>query len=176
MADDPRVLFVTSLGNFVVELAAKQTPVTVENFLKYVDDGFYNGTIFHRVIADFMIQGGGFTGIERQKQTGLRSPIRNEAPQGLKNERGTIAMARTNAPHSATSQFFINVQDNAMLDPAPQNIGYCAFGRVVEGMDVVDQIRRVPTCRSDLMGGEKSQPVDPPVVQKVGRIAVRQDA
>ncbi len=144
--DHPRVLIQTNLGDIVVELDRKRAPVTVENFLRYVREGFYDGTIFHRVIDGFMIQGGGFTPEFRRKQT--YAPIQNEADNGLKNVRGTIAMARTRNPHSATAQFFINVADNKFLDhtrPTLNGWGYTVFGKVVEGMDVVDRIRRVPT-------------------------------
>lgn len=136
----------TSLGPITVELADDQAPKTVANFLSYVREGFYNGTIFHRVIDGFMIQGGGFSSDFQQKPT--HAPIANEADNGLKNLRGTIAMARTGDPHSATAQFFINVKDNLALDhrsPTPQGWGYAVFGKVVEGMDVVDKIRQVPT-------------------------------
>ncbi len=140
----PRVVITTSMGKIVVELEPTQVPKTVENFLRYVDDGFYDGTIFHRVMPDFMIQGGGFEPSLAQKPT--RKPIKNEAMNGLRNDRGTIAMARTNDPHSATAQFYINVVDNDSLNhPGQSGWGYCAFGRVVEGMDVVDKIRAVPT-------------------------------
>ncbi|HEB57830.1 MAG TPA: peptidyl-prolyl cis-trans isomerase [Gammaproteobacteria bacterium] len=145
-ADNPRVKFTTSEGEFVVELYPDKAPATVTNFLKYVDDSYYDSTIFHRVIRNFMIQGGGFTPDFRRKPT--RAPILNEADNGLKNERGTIAMARTFEPHSATAQFFINVRDNPNLDhssPTPRGWGYAVFGRVVEGMDVVDRIRDIPT-------------------------------
>lgn len=142
----PRVKIATSLGDIVVELAADKAPETVKNFLRYTDDKFYDGTIFHRVIKNFMIQGGGFDAKMTQKQT--QAPIRNEARADLKNKRGTIAMARTGDPHSATAQFFINHADNGNLDfrnATPQGIGYAVFGRVVEGMDVVDKIANVPT-------------------------------
>ena len=148
-ADDtkhPQVTFETSHGSFVLELARNAAPETVENFLTYVRDGFYEGTIFHRVIAGFMIQGGGFTAEFKQLQT--RAPIRNEADRGGKNDRGSIAMARTSDPHSATAQFFINVADNDFLNhrnQTTQGWGYAAFGRVVEGMDTVDRIAAVQT-------------------------------
>ncbi len=145
-ADSPRVKFTTSEGDFVVELYPDKAPKTVANFLSYVDAGYYDGTIFHRVIRNFMIQGGGFTADFRRKAT--RAPVLNEADNGLKNERGTIAMARTFEPHSATAQFFINVRDNPNLDhtaPTPRGWGYAVFGRVVAGMDVVDRIRDIPT-------------------------------
>lgn len=139
---NPRVKLATTLGDIVLELDAGKAPISVSNFLRYVDAGFYNGTIFHRVISNFMIQGGGHLPDLSQKREGLNAPIKNEWSNGLKNKRGTIAMARTNTPHSATAQFFINVVDNDRLD-APQSDGaaYCVFGKVVEGMDVVDKIR-----------------------------------
>jgi len=142
-----RVVMETSLGEVVIELDPVKAPGTVKNFLEYVDAGFYDGTVFHRVIANFMIQGGGFPVDLKQKPT--RGPIKNEAKNGLKNERGTIAMARQRVPHSATSQFFINVVDNRALDyPSRDGWGYCVFGRVVNGLDVVDKIRQVPTGRA----------------------------
>ena len=142
-----RVIMETSLGEVVIELDSVKAPATVKNFLEYVDGGFYNGTVFHRVISTFMIQGGGFGEDLKQKPT--RGPIKNEAKNGLKNARGTIAMARQQAPHSATSQFFINVADNRALDyPSRDGWGYCVFGRVVKGMDVVDKIRQVRTGRA----------------------------
>lgn len=143
---ETRVKLETSLGDIVLSLDEQRAPDTVANFLQYVRDGFYDGTIFHRVIDGFMIQGGGFTEDYRQKPT--RDSIENEADNGLPNERGTIAMARTPDPHSATAQFFINVADNAFLNhsaPTTQGWGYAVFGRVVEGMDVVEAIRQVPT-------------------------------
>lgn len=144
--DRPQVSMETSMGTLVLELDRAKAPKTVENFLKYVQDGFYDGTIFHRVISGFMIQGGGFTSDYQQKPT--RAPIENEANNGLKNERGTLAMARTGDPHSASGQFFINTVDNGFLNftaPTRSGWGYAVFGRVVEGMDVVDKIREVPT-------------------------------
>lgn len=140
------VIFETNQGNFKVKLDSEKAPKTVENFLKYVDDGFYNGTIFHRVIKGFMIQGGGFTPDLNQKTT--RAPIKNEANNGLLNKRGTLAMARTMDPHSASAQFFVNLVDNAFLDFRGENIqgwGYAVFGEVVEGMDVVDKIASAKT-------------------------------
>lgn len=140
----PKVKLDTSLGTIVLELDPAKAPKTVENFLGYVRDGYYDGTLFHRVIDGFMIQGGGFTEGFQQKPTGM--PIQNEAKNGLKNVRGSVAMARTSDPHSATAQFFINVKDNAFLDyPGRDGWGYCVFGKVVQGMDVVDKIRQVPT-------------------------------
>ena len=144
--DRPQVTFETSHGSFVLELDRGSSPETVENFLTYVRDGFYEGTIFHRVIAGFMVQGGGFTPEFRQLQT--RAPIRNEADRGGRNDRGSVAMARTSDPHSATAQFFINVVDNDFLNHrsrTAQGWGYTAFGRVVEGMDTVDRIAAVET-------------------------------
>ncbi|NIM40771.1 MAG: peptidyl-prolyl cis-trans isomerase [Hydrogenophaga sp.] len=139
----PRVRLATSLGDIVVELDAAKAPKTVENFLQYVNDRHYDGTVFHRVIGNFMIQGGGFGADMQQKAT--RAPIPLEASNGLKNDRGTIAMARTTDPNSATAQFFINVVDNAGLNaPSPDGHGYTVFGKVVAGMDVVDKIRAVP--------------------------------
>jgi peptidyl-prolyl cis-trans isomerase B (cyclophilin B) len=136
----------TNLGNIDIELDHDKAPKSAANFEQYVKDGFYDGTIFHRVINGFMIQGGGFTEDMAQKQTG--APIENEADNGLQNLTGTIAMARTNDPHSATAQFFINVADNGFLNhtsPTPQGWGYCVFGKVVDGMDVVNEIKGRPT-------------------------------
>lgn len=141
---NPQVMMETSLGNVKLELYEKEAPISVRNFLDYAGSGFYKGTIFHRVIPGFMIQGGGFTTEFKQKPT--KAPIRNEAANGLKNKRGTLAMARTGAPDSATSQFFINVADNDMLNrPNPDGYGYTVFGKVVEGLDVVDRIKAVKT-------------------------------
>jgi cyclophilin family peptidyl-prolyl cis-trans isomerase len=143
---NPRVAFETTLGKFVIELDSEKAPKSVENFLGYVKSGFYDGTIFHRVIKDFMVQGGGFTADMQQKPT--QAPVVNEADNGLKNRRGTVAMARTMDPNSATSQFFINTVDNGFLDHTgknPRGWGYAVFGKVVEGMDVVDKIRAVKT-------------------------------
>ena len=144
--DMPRVRLVTNMGDIVIELDQASAPKTVENFLSYVNDDFYNGTIFHRVIDGFMIQGGGFTQDFQKKPT--RAPIQNEANNGLKNVRGTVAMARTPPPHTATAQFFINVVNNDFLNyrsPTARGWGYAVFGKIVEGMDVVDAIRRTPT-------------------------------
>ncbi|WP_018606416.1 peptidylprolyl isomerase [Uliginosibacterium gangwonense] len=145
-APAPHVMIETSMGNFTLELYPDKAPKTVANFLKYVEDKHYNGTIFHRVIESFMIQGGGMTPDMAEKPT--RAPVQNEANNGLKNDRGTVAMARTNDPHSATSQFFINVVNNDFLNykaPNPATWGYCVFGKVVDGMDVVDRIKAVKT-------------------------------
>ena len=159
-----RVRLETNQGVIVLELNAQATPQTVENFLKYVRAGFYNGTIFHRVIKGFMIQGGGFTADLKQKST--QKPIGNEADNGLKNQRGTIAMARTSDPHSATSQFFINSVDNNFLDhtgKTPQGWGYCVFGKVVEGIEVVDMIAKLPTT---MKNGYKDVPVSPVIIER----------
>ncbi|HET9405499.1 MAG TPA: peptidylprolyl isomerase [Burkholderiales bacterium] len=145
-AANPRVEMKTSLGTIVLELYPDKAPLTVENFLQYAKDGHYNGTLFHRVIPGFMIQGGGFDAGFQQKP--VRKPVKNEAANGLKNQVGTIAMARTPDPHSATAQFFINVSDNASLDfrfPTAEGYGYTVFGKVVKGMDVVSRIVKVPT-------------------------------
>lgn len=146
--DMPIVEFDTTYGNIVIELNAEKAPITVANFIDYVESGHYDGLIFHRVIDGFMIQGGGMDSEMNEKRTG--TPIKNEADNGLKNTTGTIAMARTSDPHSATAQFFINVRDNDFLNyssPTPQGWGYAVFGRVIEGMDVVNQIKSVPTGR-----------------------------
>jgi peptidyl-prolyl cis-trans isomerase A (cyclophilin A) len=156
-----QVVLETSQGRIVVELQADKAPKTVANFLQYVRDGFYDGTVFHRVIGTFMIQGGGFTPEGVQKPT--RAPIPIESQNGLKNVRGSIAMARTSDPNSATAQFFINVVDNPMLDfPRPDGAGYAVFGRVVEGLDVVDRIRAVPT---GVRGGMGDVPVTAVVIK-----------
>ena len=157
----------TNLGDIKLELFEKKAPETVKNFLQYVDDGHYNGTIFHRVIGNFMIQGGGFTSDFAQKKT--RAPIKNEAGNGVGNKRGTIAMARTGEIHSATSQFFINVVDNDFLDhtdETPRGFGYCAFGQVTEGLDVVDKIRAVKTGNR---GPHGDVPVQNVVINEVVR-------
>ena len=154
----------TSMGELVVELFDDRAPVTVENFLAYVDAGFFDGTIFHRVIPDFMIQGGGFTPEMTQKPT--RAPIRNEADNGARNTRGTLAMARTGDIHSATSQFFINLADNAFLDHGRRDFGYAVFGRVTEGMDVLDRIAAVATATRR---GHQNVPVEPVVIRAIRR-------
>jgi len=153
----------TSKGNIVIELYPDKAPKTVANFLAYVQSGFYDGTIFHRVIPSFMIQGGGFTADMAKKET--REPIQNESDNGVSNTRGTIAMARTSAPHSATAQFFINSVDNKGLDhgETAQGWGYAVFGKVTEGMDVVDAISAVKTTEKN---GMRDVPVEPVVIQK----------
>ena len=150
------IRFETSLGSFTVELFAQDAPVTTKNFLDYVDAGHFDGTVFHRVIPGFVIQGGGLGADMRQKPT--RPPIRNEADNGLKNRRGTLSMARTNDPHSATSQFFVNLVDNAFLDPGRGGAGYAVFGCVTEGMDVIDRIAAVKTGNK---AGHQDVPVTP---------------
>ncbi|MGI4849450.1 MAG: peptidylprolyl isomerase [Janthinobacterium lividum] len=148
-ADAPHVLLKTSMGEIELELNADKAPKSTDNFLQYVKSGHYNGTVFHRIINGFMIQGGGFDGNMVQKPT--RAPISNEAKNGLKNETYSLAMARTSDPNSASSQFFINVGDNKFLDyPGQDGAGYAVFGRVVKGMDVVDRIKAVPTGRNDV--------------------------
>ncbi len=154
----------TNFGIIALELDAERAPGTVKNFLEYVESGFYSNTVFHRVIDGFMIQGGGFEPGMRQKPA--RSPIKNEADNGLKNERYTIAMARTSEPHSASSQFFINVKDNDFLDHTAQNAqgwGYCVFGKVVEGRDVVDKVKGVRTGKR---GSHGDVPVEDVVIEK----------
>lgn len=163
----PRVKLATSAGDIVVELAPEKAPKTVANFLQYVRDKHYDGTVFHRVIDGFMVQGGGFTADMRQKPT--RAPVPLEASNGLKNAKYTIAMARTGDPNSATSQFFINVKDNAMLDaPNPDGYGYTVFGKVVAGTDVVDKIRAVQTGNK---GGMQNVPLDTITIQSATVVA-----
>jgi cyclophilin family peptidyl-prolyl cis-trans isomerase len=166
-AGNPVVVVETSAGNITIELFKDRAPVSVENFLGYVNDGFYAGTVFHRVKPGFMIQGGGFTPTLDQKPT--RPPILNEATNGVRNTRGTVAMARTQQLRSATSQFYINVADNRMLDHAgyaPDQFGYAVFGRVIAGMDVVDKIVAVPTKS---VGPMADVPVEPVVIKGVQR-------
>ena len=158
---DPKVRLTTSMGDIVLQLDPARAPQTTANFLQYARDGHYDGTVFHRVIDGFMIQGGGFTPEMQQKPT--RAPIKLEAASGLKNDKYTVAMARTGNPDSATSQFFINVADNAMLNaPNPDGHGYAVFGRVVEGKEVVDKIRAVATGNR---GGHQNVPTTPVVIQ-----------
>jgi len=169
---NPRVLMETSLGSITLELDAAKAPISVENFLAYVRDGFYDGTVFHRVMKTFMIQGGGYDAELNQKTQGLRAPIKNEWENGLKNVRGTIAMARRgggpDSPNSATSQFFINVVDNPRLDaPQPDGAAYAVFGRVVEGMDVVDKIREVPVAQHPKVGMGPVTPVETVLIKSV---------
>ncbi len=167
-ADNPRVKLETNKGAIVIELYPDKAPESVKNFLQYVDDGFYDGTVFHRVIPGFMIQGGGFTAEIKQKPTG--APIKNEAGNGLKNERGTLAMARTQVVDSATSQFFINSVNNDFLnhrDETPRGFGYAVFGKVVDGMKVVDAISSVKT---GVVKGFRDVPLEPVVIEKATRL------
>jgi peptidyl-prolyl cis-trans isomerase A (cyclophilin A) len=159
------IRFETSHGNFTVELFQKEAPVTVENFLKYVDDGFFDGTIFHRIVPGFVIQGGGLTADFGNKKT--RTPIRNEAKNGLKNTRGSLSMARTSDINSATSQFFVNLKDNGFLDHGPRDYGYAVFGRVTEGMDVIDKIAAV---RTGTRKGHQDAPLEDVVIVAARRI------
>ncbi len=160
----PQVQLETSMGNIVIELNRDKASETVANFIGYVEDGFYDGTIFHRVIENFMVQGGGFDQDFQQKQT--KAPVQNEADNGLSNKRGAVAMARTNDPHSATAQFFINTVDNDFLDfkgKTPSGWGYAVFGEVIEGMDVVDKIREVETT---MRGPHQDVPAEDIVIIK----------
>lgn len=166
MAGDknPQVIINTSMGAITVELMQDKSPITVKNFLKYVDDKHYDGTIFHRVIDGFMVQGGGMEPGMKEKKTG--EPIKNEAGNGVSNQRGTLAMARTSDPDSATAQFFINVVDNKFLDRSDRGAGYAVFGRVVDGMDVVDAIRKVETATK---GFHENVPKTDVVIRSVRR-------
>lgn len=160
-----RVNMQTTLGNIHLDLDADKAPATVANFIRYARDGQYDGTLFHRVIQNFMIQGGGFEPGMRQRPT--RAPIKNEAENGLSNDTGTIAMARTSDPHSASCQFFINVADNDFLNfrsPTPDGWGYCVFGRVIDGMDVVNAIVQVPTTGRS---GHQDVPADDVIIEKI---------
>ena len=159
------IKFETTHGAFTVELFEKDAPLTVANFLQYADDGFFDGTIFHRIVPDFVIQGGGLIADFSQKKT--RAPVKNEADNGQLNLRGTLSMARTNAPHSATSQFFVNLKDNAFLDYRPGNHGYAVFGRVVEGMDTIDRIAAVTTGRRQ---GYTDAPMEDVIIQSARRV------
>lgn len=164
----PQVLLETNYGNIIIELYPEKAPKTVENFLQYVNEGFYDGTIFHRVIKDFMIQGGGYTPDMQRKLT--RAPIPNEADNGLRNRIGYVAMARTSDPHSATSQFFINVANNSFLDFREKHgrgWGYTVFGRVIKGMRTVNKIRQVQTGWKN---GMKDVPVEPVIILKARQI------
>lgn len=164
-APAPHVVLTTSFGDVEIELNQDKAPVSTQNFLKYVDSSFYNNTIFHRVIPGFMVQGGGFTAQMQQKST--NDPIKNEADNGLHNVRGTVAMARTSDVNSATSQFFINVKDNAMLDHGARDYGYAVFGTVVKGMDVVDQIVNSPAGNKN---GMQNVPLDPILIKTAKRV------
>lgn len=163
----PRVRITTNVGSFVIELDDLRAPLTVANFLKYADEGFYAGTVFHRVVAGFIAQGGGYTADYELKPT--TGTVPNESGNGLSNLRGTVGMARTNEPHSGTSQFYINLADNLELDPRPTRWGYAVFGKVVEGMDVVDEIGHRPTGAAGPF--DRNVPVDPVIVEKVERVS-----
>jgi cyclophilin family peptidyl-prolyl cis-trans isomerase len=158
--------FQTSLGSFLVELHSEDAPITSKNFLEYVASGHFDGTVFHRVIPNFVIQGGGLTADMSQKKT--RAPIKNEASNGLKNRRGSLSMARTNDPDSATSQFFVNLKDNPFLDPGRGNAGYAVFAHVMQGMDVVDKIAAVQTGSK---GFHEDVPLEPVVLESVTLVA-----
>lgn len=159
------IRFETTHGGFTVELFEKEAPVTVANFLRYVDDGFFDGTIFHRIVPGFVIQGGGLTQDFSSKKT--RTPISNEAQNGLKNTRGSLSMARTSDINSATSQFFVNLKDNGFLDHGPRDYGYAVFGQVTDGMDVIDKIARVGT---GTRRGYQDAPVEDVVIQSARRL------
>ncbi len=165
---NPRVTLDTSKGKITIELDEKAAPNTVKNFLKYVDDKHYDGVIFHRVIPNFMVQTGGFTPDMKQKPT--KGQIKNESNNGVRNERGTLAMARMSEPHTASSQFFINLKDNRSLDHSPRGWGYTVFGRVVEGMDVVDSIA---TVRTTTKGPHGDVPVEPVTIKKASMAAAK---
>jgi peptidyl-prolyl cis-trans isomerase B (cyclophilin B) len=168
-ANNPQVLLETTMGNITIELDMQNAPDTSANFLAYVDDGYFVDTIFHRVIPNFMVQGGGITADMGDKPS-KRAAIKNEANNGLKNDRGTLAMARTGDPHSATSQFFINHNDNGFLNfssESPQGWGYAVFGKVIDGMDVVDEIARVQTGNS---GGHQDVPLDTITITGASRL------
>jgi cyclophilin family peptidyl-prolyl cis-trans isomerase len=159
------IRFETTLGTFTIELFEQDAPVTTRNFLEYLDAGHFDGTVFHRVIPGFVVQGGGLTADMKQKAT--RAPIQNEATNGLKNRRGTLSMARTNDPHSATLQFFINLVDNASLNPGRGGAGYAVFGHVTEGMDVVDKMAAAKTGNKS---GHQDVPVTPIEVKSAKRV------
>jgi cyclophilin family peptidyl-prolyl cis-trans isomerase len=159
------IRFETNLGDFTIEFFEKEAPLSVANFISYIDDGHFDGTVFHRVVPGFVIQGGGFTEDMTQKKT--KAPVKNEADNGLKNSRGTLSMARTNDINSATSQFFVNLKDNDFLDHSRGNFGYAVFGRVTEGMDVIDKIAAVETGRRR---GFDDVPVEAVIMKSVRRI------
>lgn len=171
-AANPQVVLTTSLGKITIELNAEKAPKSVGNFLNYVQQGFYNGTVFHRVISNFMVQGGGFTTDFQKKPT--NAAIMNEANNGLKNIKGSIAMARTNDPHSATAQFFINVKDNDFLDhrsASPRGWGYAVFGKVIKGMAVVEKMRAVPTGRKGPF--RQDVPIKDIVIEKIELVGMK---
>jgi len=159
------VIFSTSHGDITIEMFPSEAPITVENFLQYVDDGYFDGTIFHRVIPGFMLQGGGFTADMAQKET--REGVKNEADNGLKNERGTLSMARTAVVDSATSQFFLNLVNNDFLDHGSRDFGYAVFAKVVDGMEIADEIAKVQTGNS---GGHQNVPLEPVVINSARRV------
>src|SRR5258708_25527712 len=161
------IRFETTHGGFTVELFDGDAPLTVANFRQYVDEGFFDGTIFHRIVPGFVIQGGGLTADFLQKPT--RAPVRNEAGNGLLNDRGTLSMARTDSPHSATSQFFVDLKDHEFLDPPPSHHGYAVFGRVVEGLAIVDKIAGLPTGRRK---GDTDAPMEDVVINTARRVKV----
>ena len=164
--DDPRVRVDTNLGKFVIELDRDRAPLTVANFLEYVKAGHYNGTLFHRVIANFVAQGGGYD--EKSVEKPVREGIANESGNGLSNSRGSVGLARTGDPHSGTAQFYINMADNSMLDPQPSRWGYAVFGRIVEGMNVVDDIGQVATGEAPPFG--RDAPVKPVVIIRIEEV------
>lgn len=164
-ADMPKVLLKTNMGNIVLELNQERAPITVTNFLEYVDNKSYDGTVFHRVIPGFMIQGGGFDQFMQQRRT--NPPIKNEANNGLRNDRGTVAMARTQAVDSATMQFFINLNDNDFLNNGSRDFGYAVFGQVIEGMDVVDKIAQQRTSNYGL---HQNVPVESIIIESAQRV------
>jgi len=175
-AENPRVKFDTTMGSFTLELFEKEAPITVKNFLDYVRSGYYVDTTFHRIIPGFMAQGGGYLA-NQQRKPGQRPPIKNEAANGLKNDRGTIAMARTNVVDSATSEFFINVTNNDFLnhvDNTPRGFGYCVFGKVVEGMDVVDKIVNAPQTFKNMVF--QNLPKEPIVITKTSILTPQKGA
>ena len=159
------IRFETNLGDFTIKFFEKEAPLSVANFLSYIDEGYFDGTIFHRIVPGFVIQGGGFTEDMTQKKT--KAPVKNEADNGLKNKRGTLSMARTNDINSATSQFFVNLKDNDFLDNSRGNFGYAVFAEVTEGMDVIDKIAAVATGRKK---GFDDVPVEAVIMKKVTRV------
>jgi len=166
-AASPQVLVVTSMGNFTIELNAERAPLTVPHFLKYVDQGHYSGTIFHRVVANFVIQGGGFD--VNGKAVPAPTKVVNESGNGLTNERGTVGMARSTEPHGGDAQFYVNLYDNEALDPNKTRWGYAVFGKIVQGMDVVDKIGNVQTGSRGIF--KEDSPVQPVVIERIERVA-----
>jgi peptidyl-prolyl cis-trans isomerase A (cyclophilin A) len=160
----PWVRVTTSMGDFVIELNPDRAPLTVANFLKYVNEGHYSGTVFHRIVSNFVVQGGGYAATDYQLKP-VREPVVNESGNGLRNTRGTVGLARTESPHSGNAQFYVNIADNPDLDPVPTRWGYAVFGKVVQGMEVVERIGVLPTGRLGPFKGEA--PLTPVVIQKV---------